>query len=227
MSNILHLQQRSLTTPMLFSALGEELQGELRREAHTRHYAEGSIIQQRGEEARGFWLIESGSVAVGQFLLDGEFRAAALLGAGDSWGELAMFANRPRVVDALARAPSDVAFIRADRFEALLAREPQVMRDLLGTLSAQLQEMLDLVAGIRKGTAKPRIAGLLANFAGTGDPPRDVAITQQELGELLGLSRATINAGLRELESDGCLMRTYGKIIVIDPAMLRLFALAD
>ena len=73
--------------------------------------------------AEGFWLIESGSVAVGQFLPDGDFRGVALLGPGDSWGELAMFADRPRVVDAVARSACKLRHIRAPQFEAALSLE--------------------------------------------------------------------------------------------------------
>lgn len=212
---------------MLFAALPAEHREELRREATLQRFGEGALIQQRGEQAGGFWLIERGSVAIGQFLIHGEFRAAAVLGAGDSWGELAVFAGRPRVVDAMARSECEVAFIRASRFEELLAREPQLMRSLLGTLSAQLQEVLDLLAGIRQGTARPRIAGMLSTIASGREPPVVVAMTQQELAELLGLTRATVNAGLRDLEAAGCISRSYGKILVERPEQLRLLAVPD
>lgn len=227
MSDILHFGQRSLTAPMLFAVLGPELQADLRRHALRRRYQEGQVIQQRGEDASGFWLLQSGSVAVGQFLPDGEFRAAAMLGAGDSWGELAMFARRPRVVDAIARKPSEVLFIPAAEFEALVARDTGTMRELLAALSAQLQEVLDMLAGIRKGTARPRIAGILANLAGASSGALEVSITQHELGELLGLTRATVNAALRELEGDGLVSRSYGKIVIEQPDRLRLIATAD
>lgn len=227
MSNILQFNQRSLSVPMLFASLTGPAQEELRTKALRRSFEEGALIQQRGDDASGFWVLESGSVAVGQFLADGEFRAAAVLGPGDSWGELAMFANRPRVVDAITRKPSEAAFVRASDFESLLAREPAIMRSLLSALSAQLQEMLDIVAGIRKGSAAPRIAGVLANMTGTGEGPGVITITQQELGELLGLSRATINTELRELEAAGLISRQYGKIGIEQPDRLRLIAIGS
>ena len=88
---------------MLFSALPPDMRSELRINASSRTFSDGQMIQQRGDEADGFWLVETGSVAVGQFLIDGEFRAVGLLGPGDSYGELALFSGRPRVVDAVAR----------------------------------------------------------------------------------------------------------------------------
>ena len=209
---------------MLFSALPDGLQRELEARALPRSFAAGQIIQQRGERANGFWLILEGSVAVGQYHADGEFRAMAVLGPGDSWGELAMFAGRPRVVDAVARSACSLRHIRETAFEKVLAEHPSAMRPLLGALSTQLQEILDVTAGIRSGSAKARVAGMLATLASRLDLPASIEVSQQELGELLGLSRMTVNSALREYERAGSIRRRYGRIEVIDRESLELAA---
>ena len=71
---------------MLFSALDRGLQAHLLRISRLREFADGQIIQQRGDAADGFWLIDEGAVRVGQFMPDGEFRAVALLGPGCARG---------------------------------------------------------------------------------------------------------------------------------------------
>lgn len=211
---------------MLLSVLPGPLQVELEQGAPIRLFEQGQLIQQRGEEPNGFWLIVSGSVSVGRFLADGEFRGVALLGAGDSWGELALFAGRPRVVDAVARSNCALRHIAGPRFEAALRADPAALRFLLGALSQQLQETLDVVAGIRRGSAKARVAAMLATLSGRGDGSVRVAISQQELGELLGLTRASVNAALREFEERAIVRRSYRAIEIIDPDLLALEALA-
>ncbi len=210
---------------MLFSTLPVELRQELEAGAPQRTYSQGRTIQQRGERADGFWLIVEGSVAVGQYLADGEFRAMAVLGPGDSWGELAMFAGRPRVVDAVARSVCSLRHIRQQAFEQALQDHPAAMRLLLGALSTQLQEILDVTAGIRSGSAKARVAGMLATLAGSLDLPASIEVSQQELGELLGLSRMTVNSALRDYEEVGAIRRHYGRIDVIDRDGLEIAAL--
>lgn len=210
---------------MLFSVLPEDVQRDLRQRAHMLRFANGQIIQQRGDRPDGFYLIESGSVAVGQFLASGDFRGVALLGKGDSWGELAMFASRPRVVDAIARTPSEVRHIRAGHFEEVLAARPDALRPMLGALSQQLQEVLDVVSSIRRGSARGRIAGMLLTLAADKPPPVPIAITQQELGELLGLTRASVNAALGEFQELGLVRRAYRSIELLDPEALELEAL--
>lgn len=148
-----------------------------------------------------------------------------MLGRGDSWGELAIFAKNSRVVDGLARSRCVLRFIRANAFEGALAQNPLAMRTLLGALSAQLQESLDINAGIRSGSARARVAGLLATLSGKAPLPAAVDMSQHELAELLGLSRMTVNSALRDYERDGYLRREYGRIEVLDRAGLARAAL--
>ncbi len=209
---------------MLFSALPFAMQEDLRAASPVMEFERGRQIQFRGDDADGFWLIEEGSVTVGQFLPSGEFRAAARLGKGDSWGELAMFARHPRVVDALAQTPCKLRYILARRFDEALNNYPGAERGLLAALSRQFQETIDLMSGIRRGTALSRIAGIVSTLARNAGQTR-IRISQQELGELVGLTRATVNATLRDLSVSGCIARHYGEIEVVDAEMLNAAAL--
>jgi CRP/FNR family cyclic AMP-dependent transcriptional regulator len=210
---------------MLFETLDPALRVHLRRTATLREFADGQLIQQRGDRADGFWLIEEGAVMVGQFMPDGEFRAVALLGPGDSYGELAVFSGKPRIVDAISRGPSKVRLIGARTFLDALGNYPASTRALLGALSEQLQDTLGLLAGLRRGTNPTRAAGVLANMAAGQPGPATIRVTQQELAELLGVTRATANAALRELQKRRLVDRGYGTLTIPDPARLAQFAL--
>ena len=214
-----------MLAPMMVSALDQAGQDYLRQRSILRRFGTNQIIQQRGEKADGIWWIESGSVMVGQYLPDGEFRSLALLGPGDSYGELALFSGRPRVVDAVARENSELLFVPGRAIDSLFHARPATMRIMLGAMGQQLQEMLDVVAGIRRGTSLARVAGMIANLGGDADPGETISITQQELAELLGLTRATVNIALGELEAEGVIRRSYGKVTILDPATLRLASL--
>lgn len=208
---------------MLFDALPVAVRAALRDAAPTRRFGDGQIIQHKGQAAEGFWLIEEGAVSVGQFTAEGDFRGVALLGPGDSYGELAVLSGRPRIVDAVARGEARLRHIGTGAFERALAADPATMRALLGAMAAQLQETLDLLAGFRRGSNAARAAGLIANLAGGG--AGEVMVTQQEIADLLGVTRATANGALAMLEAKGLIARGYGMIAVPDPARLRLASL--
>lgn len=209
---------------MLFAALPADVQRFLREQSSVRHFDDGQIIQQRGDEGDGLWLIEEGAGTIGQFQPDGTFRGVARLGPGDSWGELAVLTRTPRAVDAVSRGESKVRFIRASLFEGVIANRPDAMRPMLAALAAQLQEAIGLLAGQRKDSELGRVAEMLATMAGEGERPAAIAVRQDELAELLGLTRATVNTALRQLQARGLIERGYGAISVHDAAALRELA---
>lgn len=220
MSDILHLQQarsRSIASPTLFGLLDNDQRDRLLCEAPLRQFIAGQLVQHRGEISSGFWLIESGAVVVGQFLEGGEFRAIAHLEPGDSYGELAWLTGRARVVDAVARIPSGLRWLEGARFEKVLTARPAAMRRVIAGLAEELQEMIDLVAGHRGGGGPTRIAHFLYNLSASGPV---VALSQEELGNLAGVTRATTNASLKTLEEIGCIERGYRRILVIDREVL-------
>lgn len=204
---------RSLASPTLFALLDPALQESLRAAAPLRAFATGQLIQQRGDPSTGFWLIESGTVVVGQYLEDGAFRAIAHMGAGDSYGELAWLTGRVRVVDAVAQSPCSLRWIEGRRFDRALSGQPASMRRVMAGLAEELQEMIDLIAGQRGGTGINRIAHFLHNLSASGPA---IMLGQQELGDLAGVSRVTTNGALRTLEQAGCIERGYRRIVVLD-----------
>lgn len=222
MSNITHsnpsAHARSLASPTLFGLLAQELQEQLRATGPVRVFDPGQIVQQRGETPDGFWLIESGAVVVGQFMEDGEFRAVAHMQPGDSYGELARLAGKPTVVDAVARTRCNLRWIGGARYEAALAGDPSSVRRLLSGLAEQLQETINLVTGHRGGGSAARIAHFLTNLSAGGPV---LALGQQELADLAGVTRVTVNHALRALEEDGCISRGYRKITVLDRDRLK------
>lgn len=233
MSNSIHLDhpaKRTLAAPTLFAQLEDSVRSALLAQAPVRQFTDGQLIQQRGDNARGFWVIARGTVRIGIFGLSGEFRVIALLTDGDSYGELAVFAGTRRAVDAVADGPVSAHWIDASSFEAAVVNDPQAMRRFIGVLSQQLQEMLSLIASLSNGSAATRIAATLATLAGSSSTGQNgakiLAIGQQELGELTGLTRATVNTTLKALENSGAIRRGYGKIEIRDLALIRQAALS-
>lgn len=229
MSKIIHFTEepamRSLVAPTLFAVLDADLRTGLLANAPLLRFSDTQIIQHKGDEPDGFWVIKSGAVKIGQFRLNGEFRVIAILSAGDSYGELAMFANSSRAVDSVAEGEVTLNWIGRAAFEQAIMDDSAAMRSLIGALAAQLQEMINLVAGLGNGTSSARVSAVLANLAGGAPGQITIRLGQQDLAELTGLTRATVNKCLSDLESRGALTRHYGKIVINDQQALRNLAL--
>lgn len=220
-SLIQHAKPPSVLAPSLFGAFPPALQAQLRQAGHLRQFADGQVVQQRGDEEAGYWLIEAGQVRLGQFGPDGAFNAVTLLSVGESFGELALIARRGRVVDVLAIGKAQLRFIPAAVFERLLESDPVAMRSFLEVLAQQFHDALDLLIALRRSSGVARLARTLAVLVRDRPAPIRLTIGQQELADLIGTSRLTVNAALGQLERAALVRRGYGWIEVLDPAGLQ------
>lgn len=214
------------TTYQLSSLPGTRLDPALARrllqEGQPRQFGAGAMIQQQGDDGDGFWLIESGTVAVCRFGEAGQVTVFAILGPGDLFGELAYFAQLSRQVDALAQSDARLIRVGSALIERLLDGEPQFARALLNSLAHQLRAALLSIDRERSQSAQQRICRMLADLA-TRDGPQ-LRLTQQSLGEVIGVSRITAGQILSKLQADGVIQLGYRKISVIDLARLQAWA---
>jgi len=214
-------EARPLHAPTLFAELPEDVRRRLRAGAPRRRFSDGELVQQRGDEGAGFWLIERGQVRLGQFSHAGTFSAVSQLGPGDSFGELALLARRPRIVDGFAVGEAELLWIDGSAYEAALAGDPETIRRLLSVMSIELQEFIDLVAVLQRGDAGARIAHFLANLARDRALPCRVRMSQQDLAEMVGATRMTVGTVLAKLETQGAIRRGYREIEIRDANRLR------
>jgi len=212
---------RSVGAPALFASFPEEVQAEFREKSIRRSFSNGQFLHHRGDEADGFWIVESGQVKCGHQDAQGDMHVLFILGPGDSFGELACLGQFDRVLDIEALGKTEMLFVSEKIFSEILARAPETARFMLQILAKQLQEALDNLLVFRNMPAPKRLAQRLLAFAGDRNPPVKLAIKQQELAELIGVSRMTIASTLAELEALGFITRHYGHLVIEDPGALR------
>lgn len=212
---------RSLAAPALFSSFPKAIQDELRKKSVRRSFVAKQFIYHRGDAANGFWIIEKGQVKLGHQDAHGNMHALMILGPGDSFGELACLGQYTRVLDVEALGLVELVFV-SDRFffEAIVS-SPEIGREMLKILAQQLQEALDTLLVFRSMSAPKRLAQRLLALAANREPPVKLGIRQQELAELIGVSRMTIASALAELDRKGLVTRHYGHLVVEDPVALR------
>lgn len=212
---------RSVGAPALFASFPEGLQDELRKKAIRRTFAANQFLQHRGDPADGFWIIDKGQVKLGHQDAQGNMHVLFIMGPGDSFGELACLGQFDRVLDAEALGAVEMLFVSEGAFSAALSQAPEIAREMLKVLAQQLQEALDNLLVFRNMPAPKRLAQRLLAFAANREPPVKLGIRQQELAELIGVSRMTIASALAEIEQLGFVTRHYGHIVVENPVGLR------
>ncbi|MDK3074688.1 Crp/Fnr family transcriptional regulator [Sedimentitalea sp. JM2-8] len=131
-------------------------------------------------------------------------------------GEAAAVTGSPRRVEIRARTEMQVCYVSLQDIEELESRFPRLWRSLAQMTVTHLDNALMLASCLVKGDARTKIAGTLIRLAGSDmreDADISVPCSQQELGEMAGLSRNSAGPALRGLERDRLIAReTYGWI---------------
>lgn len=200
----------------MLSSLSAADRDRVLRAGRRRHFARGETLVRYGDPADALYLVDRGRVAVRVLTPQGDQVILNVLGPGTVFGELALIdprARRTATVTAL-EACQTIALQRS-QFESLRAADPQVDRFLVAALAAQvarlsehLLEMLFVPAHLR---VIRRLLVLAEEFA---DAP--IPVTQEELGFMSGTTRPTVNEVLRDLERQGAVRLSRGRIKVLD-----------
>lgn len=205
-------------------ALPETVRRDLLARGQARSFAKGQIIQQRGDTAREFWYIESGSVQIGRYGVGGRLTLFALLGAGDAFGELAFMGEFPRTVDAIAGSDSVLIRIGERELWSLMDSDAAVTRLLLKTMALTVQESFDLIESSRSLSVPQKLAQALLQLCGDQEDGAEIIVTQQDLADLVGVSRVSLGKALARLQAAGMIEPGYGFVTIRDGAGLRRFS---
>lgn len=185
---------------------------QLAAQARVQPFTDGQFIQHQGDPGDAFWAVVDGHVSVGRYADDGAFTLFAVLAEGDLFGELAFFTGVPRQVDATASGEARLIAIDRPLLRQLMAADIGWAELLLRSLSRQLAGALDAIDAERRLGTVERLGRLLTVMARDSESGDVVRATQQQLADLMGVSRVTLGAALGELAARGLVMRGYGYI---------------
>jgi CRP-like cAMP-binding protein len=212
----------------LLNPLSAHERAQVLRTAHSRTFPRGQVICRAGDEADALHLVESGRLSVRVSTADGDAAILNILGAGDYFGEVALL--RPgwpmqRTATVTTLEPTRTLAIAHDEFTAIRARNPGVEQMLSWLLADRVQQLtqrlLDALYLSVDARVERRLTDLVAMYQdGRKAGPVVIPLTQEQLAELAGATRPTVNQVLRRLEEKGVVTLGRGSITVVEPARL-------
>jgi len=188
--------------------------------ARRRTFARGEVVFHRGDPADSLNLIRKGRFSIRIVTPLGDSAMLSVRGPGDAFGELALLgreAVRSATVSALE--PAETYSVQRGDFERLRHEHPTVNDVLIGILTDRLRRLSDQVVEAYYVPADRRVLRRvceLAQLYGAGEGEAVVPLTQEEIAELAGTSRATVNRVLREAEQRGSVELRRGRTAVLD-----------
>jgi CRP/FNR family transcriptional regulator, cyclic AMP receptor protein len=190
-----------------------------------RRFARGEVVFHEADLADAVHFVAEGRLAARRATAGGDSVTFAILGPGDSFGEMAMLSAEPRRTSTVAALePAVTLSLGFTDFERLRATHPAVEQLLVEMLAERVRRLSDhLVEALHLPTDQRiarRLLEVCERYAGPGSSVVVVPLTQDAVGDLAGAARPTTNRVLRRLEEDGVVVLHRGSVEVRDRAAL-------
>lgn len=223
----------------MFHGIQRETLSALVRQLTPMEFRRGHTIVTEGEPGDRMYVILEGKVKVGRQTSDGRQNLLAVLGPTEVFGELSVFDFGTRTSTVTAITNVRAVSIERVALNAWMGEHPGLGEQLLRVLARRLRDTHSSVADLIFTDVPGRVAKLLLQLeqrfgvthgAEAGAPGGAVRhtvrvehdLTQEEIAQLVGASRETVNKALAEFVERGWI-RLQGKCIIIQdrPRLVR------
>jgi CRP/FNR family cyclic AMP-dependent transcriptional regulator len=211
----------------MFRDLGTEALDQLCRYAKHTSLKRGATICSKGDPGNFLFIVISGTVKISVSSPDGRNAILNLINAGDLFGEVAVLDGQARTADAIANTNCEIFVLDRRDFLPFVRSQPELAMRLIELLCTRLRWTSDQVEQVILQDLPGRLASALLGLTEKRklEPQsQTIAITQQEISEMVGMTRESINKQLRAWASRGWVRLEHGAIVVLDPASLRELA---
>jgi CRP/FNR family transcriptional regulator, cyclic AMP receptor protein len=212
--------RRLLGECILFRGLSLKERNELAARARMRDFAAGETIFLMGAKGDSMMAVLDGNVRISVPSPEGKEIVLAIIQPGDVFGEIAVLDGKERTAEATAMTDCTLAVLERRDVMAFLESNPSGWPRLVDLLCARLRhsdrqiaEMAFLQLPVRLAKALLRMADMAAGLAGARAGAR-IRLTQRELGNIVGMTRESVNKCLRDWQRSG-IVRIEGNEIVI------------
>lgn len=185
-------------------------------------YARGETVFEEGEEGDTLYIVLEGKVKIGRKAADGRENMLSVMGPSDMFGELSLFDPGPRTATAVVVADARLASLARSQLRPWISDRPEIAEQLLRVLARRLRRTNDALADLIFTDVPGRVAkallGLSERFGTEEDEGTRVHhdLTQEELAQLVGASRETVNKALADFASRGWLRVDSRAVTILD-----------
>jgi CRP-like cAMP-binding protein len=186
--------------------------------AATRLVPADTTLFSKGDPGDALYAVCTGTVKITVPSVDGREAMFNLLHSGEIFGEIALLDGQPRTADAVTMTDCELMVIERRDFMAFVHSEPKVALKLIELLCARLRwasEHFEEVVFLNLPTRLARTLLRLEERDGEPALQQKVAVTQQQLSLMLGVTRESINKQLSAWGKRNWIRLERGGIVVL------------
>jgi len=206
----------------LFSALDDDASHALRASMVALKLNKGQILFKEGQEGDRLYVVVHGKIKLGTTSADGRENLLSILGPGEMFGELSLFDPEPRTSTATAVTDVRLVSLAHDAVIGLVTSSPQTSLELLRRLAQRLRKSNEVLADLVFADVPGRVAKAIMDLGERFGVQKEDGLhvnhdlTQEELAQLVGASRETVNKALADFASRGWVKLEPRAVLVTD-----------
>lgn len=206
----------------LFAALDVEAAAALKSSMDERRLLKGEVLFGEGDSGDRLYVVTEGKVKLSHSSGDGRETLLAVMGEGEMFGELSLFDPGPRTATVTALTDTTALGLGHAALRPWLTGRPEVAEALLQALAQRLRRTNEALSDLVFSDVPGRVAKALLDLGERFGQVRADGLhvthdmTQEELAQLVGASRETVNKALADFASRGWLRLESRSVVLID-----------
>ncbi len=175
-------------------------------------FAGGTFVFRSGDVAARIHVVRTGTIELSRVVNERRV-ALQILRPGDVFGDVPAFLGEPEPFDARALEDCAILSLEASSLFELLQTRPHIAARWFVSLAERMAGLQQRLGDLLAGGLDAQLASVLLR---EGAEDGRVDLTQDQLAEMLGAARTSIQRVLKQLEHDGLVELGYRRIEVLD-----------
>ncbi|MCP4366697.1 MAG: Crp/Fnr family transcriptional regulator [Deltaproteobacteria bacterium] len=202
----------------IFSGLSKDQIKQIERIAVEKEMVKGRIIFSEGDEGSGFYVVVKGRVKVFKVSPDGKEHILHIVGPGETFGQVAVYAGRSFPASSAAITKSHLLFIPRTAFVELIADNPSLAMSMLAALSLRLREFTVQIENLSLKEVPGRLASYLIYLADEQKAGGHISlpISKGQLASLLGTIPETLSRIFTKISNQNLIEVSGREIKILD-----------
>lgn len=200
----------------LFSELSEEVLEKIFNDLKRRTFRKNTTIWQKGEANAGLYILLSGMVKAVEYTDDGKEFILNIMVPTDCMGEMSLLDKKPHSADLVAMEDCEFMIISPEVFHRISKVHPELIEALVHNVSERLRALSERASVLKYTDVYGRICKLISHLlARKSLPNRCITLTHEEIGNLIGATRANVTRALSEMQKKKLIRVERNKIFIL------------